>query len=272
MDLKDYTEANRRSWNEVAKLHHAAKEEHKKKFQLEGYSVLDALVTGKLKQYDIEGKEIAHLCCNDGMETLSLANLGTAACTGFDISDRAIEEAQRLADATGIRCEFVRTDVYDIPIEYDGQFDLVYMSAGSLIWFPDLTLLFQKVKRLLRGKGVLFIYDIHPVLFMLDEKDKKHPLSIRYSYFLNEPRKYTEGLDYINNVTYESEPYYVFDPTLSEIITAVIKSGLQLQQFEEFDHDISALYEHLDHEEIRLPKSYILAAGNTSATAAMKGE
>ncbi|MGG4266740.1 class I SAM-dependent methyltransferase [Peribacillus simplex] len=260
MELKDYTEANRRSWNQVASRHHDGKQQRKQQFRNKGYSVLDDTVTEKLKLYHIEGKHVAQLCCNDGMETLSLKNLGAATCTGFDISDNAVEEAIKLAELAKIDCQFVRSDVYDIPEEYNGKFDLIYISAGSLIWFPDLALLFKTVNRLLKEGGVVLIYDIHPVLFMLDEKDKDQPLRLRYSYFIDEPRIYNEGLDYVNKQEYESEPYYVFDPTLSQILTAILKSGLHLDLFEEYDHDISALYEHLKQQEVKVPHSYILAA------------
>ncbi|WP_083545052.1 bifunctional 2-polyprenyl-6-hydroxyphenol methylase/3-demethylubiquinol 3-O-methyltransferase UbiG [Paenibacillus sp. NAIST15-1] len=260
VEIKDYTEANRRSWNQVAARHHKGKEERKKLFRQKGYSVLDETITAKLKAYGLEGKSVAHLCCNDGTETLSLKNLGAASCIGFDISDLAIDEARKLAIDAGIECEFMQTDVYEIPEQYSGTFDLIYISAGSLIWFPDLSLFFQMVQRLLKDGGNVLIYDIHPVLFMLDENDKEHPLEMKFSYFIDEPRVYNEGLDYINKETYEGAPYYVFDPTLSHIMSCTLSNGLMIQSFDEYEHDISALYDHLKDQEVKLPKCYVLSA------------
>ncbi|MFD1990030.1 class I SAM-dependent methyltransferase [Paenibacillus nicotianae] len=260
MNIKNYTEANRRSWNQVAARHHQGKEERKQLFKNSGHSVLDDTITAKLQAYGLSGKRVAQLCCNDGTETMSLKNLGAAACTGFDISDYAIEEARKLATACDIDCEFVQTDIYDIPETYNESFDLVYISAGSLIWFPDLSLFFQTVSRLLKSNGVVLIYDIHPVLFMLDENDKDHPLEMKFSYFIDEPRTYNDGLDYINKETYEGETYYVFDPTLSQILNCVLENQLIIRSFDEYNHDISSLYDHLRDQTINLPQSYILSA------------
>ncbi|MCL9662959.1 class I SAM-dependent methyltransferase [Paenibacillus hunanensis] len=260
MEIKNYIEANRRSWNQVAARHHKGKEERKQLFKNPGHSIMDATITAKLQEYNLTGKRVAQLCCNDGTETLSLKNMGAAACTGFDISDYAIEEARKLAELSGIECEFVQTDVYEISEQYNATFDLVYISAGSLIWFPDLALFFKTVARLLKPGGMVLIYDIHPVVFMLDENDKEHPLEMKFSYFIDEPRVYNDGLDYINKETYEGETYYVFDPTISQIINSVLSNGLIMRSFDEYAHDISALYDHLQHQETKVPQSYILSA------------
>lgn len=260
MDIKNYTEANQRSWNQVAARHHQGKEEGKQLFKNPDHSVLDDTITAKLQAYGLVGKRVAQVCCNDGTETMSIKNLGAAACTGFDISDYAIEEAQKLATSCAIDCEFVQTDIYDIPETYNESFDLVYISAGSLIWFPDLPLFFKTVSRLLKSDGMVLIYDIHPVLFMLDENDKEHPLEMKFSYFIDEPRIYNDGLDYINKETYEGESYYVFDPTLSQILNSILENKFSIRSFDEYNHDISSLYDHLRDQNINLPQSYILSA------------
>ncbi|WZX99966.1 class I SAM-dependent methyltransferase [Bacillus sp. FSL W7-1360] len=260
MKKKDYIQANRKSWNEVAAVHHEAKKKIKEKFFVSGYACLDELVTRHLESVGLKGKRVAQLCCNDGLETLSIKNLGASSCVGFDISDHAIEQAKQLAADTGITCDFVQTDICEIPERYDHQFDLIYISSGSLIWFPDLQEFFQVVNRLLARNGKVLIYDIHPLLFMLDEKDRDNPLQLKYSYFIEEPRVYDDGLDYVSNTAYESAPHYVFDPTLSQVISAVIANKLQLEKFEEFPHDISALFPHLAEQPVNVPASYILIA------------
>lgn len=258
MNFKKYTEANRKAWNQVGPIHEDIKKEAKKAFLEPGYSCLDETVAKALREAGIEGKDVAQVCCNDGVETLSLKNLGAASCTGFDISDEAIQAAERLAEQSGIACEFVRTDIYEIPEKYNTKFDIVYISVGALVWFPDLKGFFDVVSRLLREGGALIVYEMHPVLNMMDEE--ADDFRIKHSYFIDGPRVYDDGLTYLGNDNYDSSPTYNFDPTLSQMINATISAGLNLRRFDEFDHDQSALFEHLEDSNIKIPMSYLLIA------------
>ncbi|HET7615366.1 MAG TPA: class I SAM-dependent methyltransferase [Bacillales bacterium] len=256
MDIKKYTEANRKAWNEVAPKHEAIKKEAKKQFLEPGFSCLDETVTRKLQEIGLKGKNIAQLCCNDGVETLSLKNLGAASVTGFDISDGAIASAKKLASESGISSEFVRTDIYDIPAEYDDRFDLVYISAGALIWFPDLSRFFETAARLLRQNGQMLIYEMHPFLNVIDEDADE--LRIKHSYFTDEPVAYNDGLTYLGNEQYEASTAYNFDPTIADIVNAIVTNPFHLKRFEEYPHDLSAMFEHL--EGTKIPMSYMMRA------------
>ena len=94
------------------------------------YIQLDQVVISKLHEYGIVGKKVAQICCNNGIETISLKKLGAELCVGFDISDEAIKEAINLSESVNIPVEYVRTDIYEIPKEYYSQFDYVYISGG----------------------------------------------------------------------------------------------------------------------------------------------
>jgi len=61
---------------------------------------------------DITGKNLVHLQCNCGQDSLSLVQLG-AAVTGVDISDEAISFARQLSKESGLAAHFIRSDVYD---------------------------------------------------------------------------------------------------------------------------------------------------------------
>lgn len=257
MDVKKYTEANRKAWNEIAPKHEELKREAKKQFREPGFSCLDETVTGKLQELSLKGKRVAQICCNDGVETLSLKNLGAAEVTGFDISDGAIEAAEKLAEETGIPCHFVRADIYEIPEKYDGRFDLVYISAGALVWMPDLSGFFQIVRRLLKPAGKLLIYEMHPFLKMIDEES--HTLRLKYSYFTEGAQMYDGGITYMGNESYEASPAFNFDPKLSDIVNALIKGGLKMVEMNEYPHDLSPMFEHLE-EEAQFPMSFLMIA------------
>jgi len=269
MDLKKITEDNRKAWNEATAKHQAGRTiDYKAEFARPGYSTLDDILTARLKQIGLEGKNVAQLCCNNGRELLSMLNLGAQSGIGFDISDAAIAEAKDYAAVAGTAAEFVRTDVYDIGSEYHNRFDLVLFTIGGLCWLPDLPRVFEIVAALLRPGGDLVIYDMHPVIyvFALDEDpewDPEEPSRPAISYFRTEPWLSTTGIDYVGKTKYESAPSRSYTQTLANTINPIIANGMAIQELQEYGHDISGLYEHLQKLKL-LPLSYLLHAQKTA--------
>lgn len=265
MDIKKYTEANRLAWNEAMPYHQAANQSKwDDLFATSGYSALSENETKMLESVGVSGLRVAHLCCNNGVELLSLKNLGAGTCVGFDISDEAIREAQERADRLKIDCHFVQSDIYDISQAYHGQFDLVYISIGCLGWLPDLKRFFQIAGTLLIEGGSLFIHEAHPLSQMLPvDGVGKDPLRIIEPYFKDEPYVETDGIDYIGKTTYESHPQYWFVWTLSNIIMGIIEAGLKISHFSEYSYDISTLHQNAQNAGLALPLSYILTAAKS---------
>ncbi|MEX2236720.1 MAG: class I SAM-dependent methyltransferase [Dehalococcoidia bacterium] len=261
-DLNSYTEANRTAWNQTAPVHAKARlDELIECFSQPGYSRLKQLEEDRLvNEVGVKGKDVVQPACNNARELLSIKNLGARRCVGFDISDGFIGQGRQIAAAGGIECELVRSSVYEIPAEYDNSFDLVYITIGALGWMPDIDQFFAIVARLLRPGGQLFIYEMHPILDMFESGEGTESLKLYYSYFRTEPYVDDDGLDYLTNTTYESAKSYWFHHKLSDIIGAVLKNGMTLTAFDEYDHDISNVFAHLENETIRPPLSYILIA------------
>jgi 2-polyprenyl-3-methyl-5-hydroxy-6-metoxy-1,4-benzoquinol methylase len=261
-DLKHYTESNRAAWNEVMPLHQrAASEKLDQMFSQPGCVRLDETELDLLRQGGVQGRNVAHLCCNNGSELMSLKNLGAAECIGFDISDLAIREASQRATRSGIECSFVRSDVYEIGSEYNHRFDLVYISAGCLCWLPDLDLFFAKAASLLRPGGLVFIHEIHPFSEMLPFDDDKQPfiLSIVGPYFKQEPYIEHGGLDYVGHAEYPSTAtQYEFSHPLSSILMGLIGNQIMIEQFYEYETDISAGHRKIEEAKAGIPLSYIL--------------
>ncbi len=157
-------------------------------------------------------------------------------------------------------CEFVRTDVYDIPSTYDHGFDLVYVTIGALGWLPDLPGFFQVAARLLRPAGWLFMYEIHPIIDMFEGSDRDDPPRLQHSYFREHPFVDTSGLDYYGMTTYQSSPAYWFHHKLSGIISGCLNVGLTITSFQEYGHDISNVFTHFEHLKIKPPLCYTLVA------------
>ena len=75
--IREYTEANRDAWNEVMPKHQkAAKERWDEAFMQPSFVCLDDVELDLLERVGIHDKAVAHLCCNNGVELLSLKNLG----------------------------------------------------------------------------------------------------------------------------------------------------------------------------------------------------
>ena len=230
MHTDEYIEKNRKAWDEVTPVH-TSHRTGEAQFYKDGSSTLDHVEKSLLP--DLRAKKVAHLCCNCGQDTLSMVNLG-ATCVGFDFSNSAIEEAIRLSEDSGVKAEFVKANVLDIPDTFNGKFDLVYISRGVLVWIPDLRALMRSVARLLRKGGKLFLYDQHPFAHLFDA-DQSGDLVAKFDYFKKNPDEY-KGLDYVGGTMYDASPNYQFMVRLSDIFEGIAESGMRLENFKEFNH------------------------------------
>jgi ubiquinone/menaquinone biosynthesis C-methylase UbiE len=260
--IKKYTEANRKAWNQAMPKHRKIMTEKwdkmisDPKFIFQKDEELE-----ELNKIGVKGNRIAHLSCNNGIELMSLKRMGAEKCIGFDISDEAIKDAKLRTEKFNIDCEFVRTDIFDIPEKYYNSFDLVYVTVGELAWIPDLKGYFKKAAQLLDKNGFLFVYEHHPFAQVLpyDGEVEDH-LRVIHNYFNDEIYIGKEGIDYYGNTSYKSSPAYEFSYTISDLLNAIIKNGLYLTLFNEYEKDIALVYEYLEKSDLKLPLSYILIA------------
>jgi SAM-dependent methyltransferase len=169
------------------------------------------------------------------MDTLRWARAG-ATVTGLDFSPTAIEEAIALAERAGLSgsSTFVCSDVYDAPesLLYQ-QFDVVYVSLGSLCWLPDIVAWAKVVATLLAPGGRFYLHDVHPLALALDDRgeriahgyfeDQEHPIETDYD------TTYTDGGNLTNTRTYE------WNHSIGEIVSALIGQNLVLDSLVEHD-------------------------------------
>lgn len=260
MKLKDYTEAQRQAWDEIAPIHKKSEfEKLLSDFKQPGYSCLDAIETPLLQEIGLKNKSVVQLACNNGQELLSIKNLGAGRCVGFDISGEFISQARTLAQAGGINCEFERLDIYEIPVTYNDKFDLVYISIGVICWMPDLGAFFDVIARLLRSGGSVLIYEMHPFLGMFSEKEELSTPAPSLSYFNSQPiLDHEGGLDYYTQKGHEVSPRWWFHYKLSDLFDAALTREMIVISFKEYEHDISNIFKHLEKQKVQLPLSYTL--------------
>ena len=256
--------ANREAWNEVASRHRdAAWNRTAKAFHDPKYRSLDSTETAHLEQIGVRKKAIAHLCCNSGVELISIARMGAARCVGFDISSEFIAQARELSQKAGAKlCQFIEVDIHAIPETFNANFDLIYLSAGTLGWMPNLRDFFKVARRLLKPSGQMYIYEMHPILGMFGVSREEGTKLLR-SYFQTEPIV-ESGLDYLGKTQYEGKPTYWFHHKLSDVFASLLELGFKILTFEELPHDVSGELEHLEQLSPRLPLSFCLVAELTS--------
>ena len=256
-------ESNRAAWNQALEYHQKARNNSLSiGFANPDFTTLDRdcddILLSKLNNIDLNGKKISQMPCNNGRELLSLMRLGAKEAIGFDISDTAILEAGQLAEIATLNAKFLRTNILEIGEEYNGYFDFIFISEGSLQWFPDLDEYFSVVSRLLKPGGNILIVEIHPIAYFIVNALNPEKLNLNYavSYFDKGPYNYKDGLDYIGGVPYEAKECYWFMHKISDILNAILHSGIEIVEINEYDLEMANDTETKMYD--KFPLSYIL--------------
>ena len=252
-------ERNRAAWNQALEYHQKARKNALQiGFKDPGFTTLDrdcdGILMDALDKIDLRGKTIAQLPCNNGRELLSLMRLGASEGLGIDISDTAIEEARQLAAIAGLDARFIRMNLLELGDEYDNRFDFIYISEGSLQWFPDLNDYFAVIARLLKKDGQILIFEIHPYAYVNGrlKQDPNHATS----YFEKGPYSYADGLDYVGGVSYDAKECCWFMHKISDILSALRNNQIDVLEFDEYGMEMAN--DPAFQEENRLPLSYLL--------------
>ncbi len=264
MNIKDFTNANKDAWNEVVPKHQKTRKLILDNlFMQPGYIVqTDKDILDFFDKIKIKGKDVVHICCNNGIELLSVKNMGGRRCVGIDISELAIEEAVSRAEKCRINCEFVCHDIFDIPEEYFDSFDVVYITSGCIGWMPDINIFFRICSQLLRPGGVILIHEIHPFseLLPFDNSNVENRLQIVDKYFHKGPIVENSSLDYIGGEQYEAKTQYWFVYTISDLVMSLVRNGFKLTEFKESVKDISAGHKKVEELKADIPLSMLILA------------
>ena len=163
-DLSKHLEINRQSWEDRTSVHLKSKFYDLEAFKKNPMSLKSIEMEGL---GEVKGKSLLHLQCHFGQDTLSWAKKG-AQVTGVDFSSAAITAAKQLSEELDIKAEFIESNVLTLDLKQ--EFDVVFMSYGTLGWLPDLKLWGSIVAKHLKQGGTFFIAEFHPVIDILDEK------------------------------------------------------------------------------------------------------
>ncbi|MEV4563846.1 class I SAM-dependent methyltransferase [Nonomuraea sp. NPDC049419] len=229
--MADYLRINRDNWNARVPVHVASSFYDVAGFR-SGRSPLRAFEIEEVGE--VTGRSLVHLQCHFGLDTLSWARLG-AEVTGLDLSDAAIDQAERIAAECGIPARFVTADVYDAPEALGATYDIVYTGIGALVWLPDLARWAETVARLLKPGGFLYVADFHPFTEVLDDETGT---KVTNDYFDRGPHVWDYPHTYTGPEVLEHQTSVEFRHGMGEIVTAVANAGLRLEFLHEHDHTL----------------------------------
>ena len=238
---------NRRSWNAAVPAHDSHRG-NLAAFLEAGGSTLFPEELSLLG--DVRDETLAHLQCNAGGDTLSLARLG-ARVTGVDLSDAAVASARDLSQRSGIPADFVRADVHDWLRETARRgrlFDAVFTSYGVVCWLSDLGLWAAGITGVLRPGGRFVLVDFHPAADVFDEHwnvTRDYPRGggpllleegvgdyVAHSRGGLTPAGYAGGVEAFEN----PEPCVLYRWGIGEVLTALAGADLAITAFREYPY------------------------------------
>lgn len=235
----DDLERTRQSWNQATENHNRHKGDQAARM-LAGEDWLfpeELALLGPL-----QGKDLVHLQCNAGQDSLCLARRG-ATVLGVDLSDHAIDVAKQLSQQTQIPARFVRSDLQSWFDETREHFDLAFASYGATGWLPDIDAWARGVHRVLRPGGALVYVEFHPVAWSVGPDGQLSG----DDYFQQAPFHEPVG-DYVamsgvglaaadalppgsNDI-----PATSYQHGLAQVLQAIIAAGLVLERVQEYPY------------------------------------
>lgn len=231
MLASNFIETNRRLWNDKVNYHVASSMYNVEGF-LAGDDSLNKIESDLLG--DITGKRILHLQCHFGLDTLSLVRRGAQHVIGVDLSDKAIEKARELAEQLHLSnsTRFICCNIYDLSLDQDELFDIVFTSYGVIGWLPDLNQWASLISRYLKPNGLFIMAEFHPVVCMFNETFS----CIEQSYFNQKVIICEDQGTYADRQAPISNPSVEWNHSLSEILQTLIDHHLQIDTIQEFDY------------------------------------
>lgn len=230
-----YLKANQEMWNTWTRYHVDSEF-----YDVEGFKAGKSRRRSGLDDLEIEllgdvtGKSLLHLQCHFGLDTIAWARRG-ATVTGVDFAGEAIKAARSLAAEVGVDATFVHSNLYDLPHNLSGQYDIVFTSHGVLGWLPDLNGWAQVIAHFLKPGGAFYIIEGHPFALIFDDRRTDGELRFQYPYFHGpEPIQEEHAGSYAAPDAPIHSVEHIWLHTVADIIGALVRAGLRITSFEEY--------------------------------------
>lgn len=179
-----------------------------------------------------EGVRVANICGSCGKKAIPLALLGSEV-TVFDISEDNKRYALEVAEAAHVEIRYEVCDVLEIdPDKCGDYFDVAFMEGGVLHYFHDIDAFMGVMRSILKKGGKLICSDFHPFTKIYDALNLQQPTM---SYFSTEvfEGEMAHARFFDESVRSRMPKCSYRKYTISEIINAIINSGMCLKRFDE---------------------------------------
>jgi len=232
--LRAWMEANRLNWDDRTAVHLRNRT---------GFYPVDRVRAGDdpfgepedSELGDVVGKRLIHLQCHFGLDSIRLGRRG-AIVTGLDFSTAAIAAACALAVELAVPARFVEGNVYDAPALLNAQYEIAFVTWGSIIWLPDIRLWARIVAELLAPGGWLYLAEGHPSTLSLDEVEGRLVALQSWRTPPSAPFFYDEATTYTGDPTPLAHTRsYEWSHPLSDIIGGLLEAGLHLDFLHEHE-------------------------------------
>lgn len=202
---------------------------------------------------DVHGKSMLEICCGSGHSLLYHANRGATDLWGVDISQKQLENAEKLLKENGCSAKLICSkmeDELDVP---KGYFDYVYSIYG-IGWTTDLQGTFDKIASYLKKDGI-FIFSWHHsmnycIAWSIDE---------RTEIFIDDKPVMTKSYfdeSYFTMPVHDSE-IILRNRKMSTFINALAKAGFVIEQLVE-ESDKATLEAEGEDLDLRTRKAKLL--------------
>ena len=233
--MDEFIKANRLNWDSRAELHSTdTTGTYRIAKVLGGGSSLHAIEASEIG--DLSGKDVIHLQCHIGLDTISLKHLGARSATGLDFSPKAIEAARAFAEKAGTDVRFVEASVYDAVEALGQSYDMVFVTWGAINWLDDIFRWAKVVATLLRPGGKLYLLEGHPTMNQFEARDGRLDLEFGWRTPMAEPLVWDDAQTYTGDErTVSHTRCYEWIHPLSDIVNALIRAGLAIDFLNEHD-------------------------------------
>jgi SAM-dependent methyltransferase len=254
--MDKYLQANQKLWDQWTSEH-----EKSPFYDLAGFRAgRDRLRSIELAELgNVSGKSLLHLQCHFGLDTLAWARRG-ALVTGVDLSEKSIALARSLSRELNIPAQFHCSDIYRLPDQLSGEFDIIFTSYGVLHWLRDLRPWGQIIAHFLKPNGIFYIVEDHPTFRMFTTETETN-IKLANPYFFSEtPEQVEMKGSYATANQGETASFYIWNHSLGEVINALIEAGLTIEFLHEFPYAARAKFPFMEQGPDgwwRLPPSYV---------------
>ena len=248
LDLNNYYEANKKLWDKLATVHVKS-----------DFYDQESFLAGKLSLKEIEleevgdvaNKQMLHLQCHFGQDSISWAKLG-AKVVAVDFSEGAISIAKDINEKLGTDVNFICSNVYDLEEHVSNKFDIVYTSYGVINWLHDLDKWGQLIAKYLNSGGYFYMVEFHPILWIYDDKFQniEHPYQSG-----SDPLELVSDFSYADINTEVNQKEYCWNHGIGRIVNALISAGLKIEFFNEYNYSPYKTFSEMTEFK---PGSYII--------------